>query len=201
MTLVGEPKTDSPALDEAAPSVEDDERPSGIVDGTSWRVRRGVGFLARMRTPLGEVRPYVRGETPVARLLAVPAVCGLISACAITWGASLAELAVHLEVVQRRGVGFGHGVPSLVLRRRAGADRGRFAAARRQEPLHRAGGRLRRHGAHDAGVDRVDPRRPAGTGACPFGSSRPSSRPGRSRSSSSRRCSVATPTATRPRAR
>jgi alpha-1,6-mannosyltransferase len=88
MTLVGEPKTDSPALDEAAPFVEG-ERPSGIVDGTSWRVRRGVGFLARMRTPLGEVRPYVRGETPVARLLAVPAVCGLISACAITWGASL----------------------------------------------------------------------------------------------------------------
>jgi len=50
---------------------------------------RGVGFLARMRTPLGEVRPYVRGETPVARLMAVPAICGLISAGAITWGASL----------------------------------------------------------------------------------------------------------------
>ena len=25
---------------------------------------RAVGFLARMRTPLGEVRPYVPGETP-----------------------------------------------------------------------------------------------------------------------------------------
>ena len=50
---------------------------------------RGVGFLARMRTPLGEVSPYVRGETSIARLMAVPAACGLVSCVAITWGASL----------------------------------------------------------------------------------------------------------------
>ena len=50
---------------------------------------RGVGFVARMRTPLGEVRPYVRGETSIARLMAVPAACGLVSSVAITWGASL----------------------------------------------------------------------------------------------------------------
>jgi hypothetical protein len=42
-----------------------------------------------MRKPLGEVRRYVPGETPVARLLAVPAIVGFVSAIAITWGASL----------------------------------------------------------------------------------------------------------------
>jgi len=42
-----------------------------------------------MRTPLGQVQPYVAGETPVARLLVVPATIGLISTIAITWGASL----------------------------------------------------------------------------------------------------------------
>jgi hypothetical protein len=42
-----------------------------------------------MRTPLGNVRPYVRGETPVARLLAVPAIIGFASAVAIAGGASL----------------------------------------------------------------------------------------------------------------
>jgi alpha-1,6-mannosyltransferase len=47
------------------------------------------GFLGRMRKPLGEVAPYVRGETPVLRLLAPPAIVGFISAVAITCGASL----------------------------------------------------------------------------------------------------------------
>jgi len=42
-----------------------------------------------MRTPLGEVRPYVPGETPVARLVVVPAIIGFVSAVAIAWGASL----------------------------------------------------------------------------------------------------------------
>jgi len=50
---------------------------------------RAVVFLARMRTPLGEVQPYVPGETPVARLLAAPAIVGFVSAVAIAWGASL----------------------------------------------------------------------------------------------------------------
>jgi hypothetical protein len=42
-----------------------------------------------MRKPLGEVQPYVDGETPVTRLLATPALFGFIGAAAITWGASL----------------------------------------------------------------------------------------------------------------
>jgi hypothetical protein len=46
------------------------------------------GLLARMRTPVGELQPYLRGKTPVVRLLAVPAAVGFISAVAITWGAS-----------------------------------------------------------------------------------------------------------------
>ena len=42
-----------------------------------------------MRTPLGEVRPYVLGEAPIARLVVVPAIIGFVSAVAIAWGASL----------------------------------------------------------------------------------------------------------------
>jgi hypothetical protein len=42
-----------------------------------------------MRKPLGEVQPYVPGSTPIARLLAGPAVIGFLSAVAVTWGASL----------------------------------------------------------------------------------------------------------------
>ncbi len=49
---------------------------------------RAVGFLARMRTPLGEVRPYVPGDAQFARSLAVPALFGFLSAIAIAWGAS-----------------------------------------------------------------------------------------------------------------
>ncbi|MGD0944456.1 MAG: polyprenol phosphomannose-dependent alpha 1,6 mannosyltransferase MptB [Acidimicrobiales bacterium] len=64
-------------------------RLSGLIDKARGHVDRGVGFVARLRTPLGEVRPYVRGETPVVRLLAAPAVFGFVSAVAITWGASL----------------------------------------------------------------------------------------------------------------
>ena len=64
-------------------------RLSGLIDEARGQVDRGVGFVARLRTPLGEVRPYVRGETPVVRLLAAPAVFGFVSAVAITWGASL----------------------------------------------------------------------------------------------------------------
>ena len=60
-----------------------------LTDETRGHLGRGVGFLARMRTPLGEVQPYVRGETPVARLLATPAIFGFVSAVAISWGASL----------------------------------------------------------------------------------------------------------------
>ncbi len=64
-------------------------RLSGLIDRAGGQVDRAVGFLARMRTPLGDVRPYVRGETPVARLLAAPAIVGFVSAIAIAWGASL----------------------------------------------------------------------------------------------------------------
>jgi len=62
---------------------------NGLVDRARGQIDRGVGFLARMRTPLGNVRPYVRGETRVARLLAVPAIIGFASAVAIAGGASL----------------------------------------------------------------------------------------------------------------
>ncbi len=64
-------------------------RLSGLIDRARGQVDRGVRFLARMRTPLGEVRPYVQEETPVARLLAAPAIVGFLSAVAIAWGASL----------------------------------------------------------------------------------------------------------------
>jgi hypothetical protein len=62
---------------------------SRLADGARRRADRWVAFVARMRTPLGEVQPYVQGETPVTRLLAVPAVIGFLSTCAIAWGASL----------------------------------------------------------------------------------------------------------------
>ncbi len=65
------------------------DRLNRLVDRARRRIDRSVVFLARMRTPLGEVRPYVPGETPVARLLAVPAIVGFVSAVAIAWGASL----------------------------------------------------------------------------------------------------------------
>ena len=58
------------------------------IDEARRYVDRAVGFLARMRTPLGEVRTYVPGDTQVARSLAVPAFFGFLSAVAITWGAS-----------------------------------------------------------------------------------------------------------------
>ena len=64
-------------------------RLSGLVELARGRITRGVGFLARMRTPLGSVRPYVPGETPVARLLVVPAAIGFVSTVAIAVGASL----------------------------------------------------------------------------------------------------------------
>ncbi len=64
-------------------------RLSGLLEEARGRLNRAVGFLARMRTPLGEVQPYVHGETQVARLLAAPAIVGFVSAVAITWGASL----------------------------------------------------------------------------------------------------------------
>ena len=64
-------------------------RLNGLVAGARRRIDRGVAFLARMRTPLGEVRSYVHGETPVARLLALPAIIGFVSTVAIAWGASL----------------------------------------------------------------------------------------------------------------
>src|ERR1019366_7037413 len=64
-------------------------RPNGVVDRARKLAERGLGFLARMRTPLGTVTPYVPGQTPVARLLAVPAIFGFVSAVAVTWGASL----------------------------------------------------------------------------------------------------------------
>ncbi len=60
-----------------------------LVERARLRIDRWVVFLARMRTPLGEVQPYVPGETPVARLLAAPAIVGFVSAVAIAWGASL----------------------------------------------------------------------------------------------------------------
>jgi len=65
------------------------DRLNRLVDRARRRIDRWVVFLARMRTPLGEVQPYVPGETPVARLLAVPAIIGFVSAVAIAWGASL----------------------------------------------------------------------------------------------------------------
>ena len=65
------------------------DRLNRLVDRARRRIDRSVVFLARMRTPLGEVQPYVPGETPVARLLAVPAIIGFVSAVAIAWGASL----------------------------------------------------------------------------------------------------------------
>lgn len=65
------------------------DRLNRLVDRARRRIDRSVVFLARMRTPLGEVRPYVPGETPVARLLVVPAIIGFVSAVAIAWGASL----------------------------------------------------------------------------------------------------------------
>ena len=81
---------------EAGSSVPERARPllgrlSRLIDEARKRVDRGVGFLARMRTPLGEVQPYVRGETHVARLLAAPAIFGFLSSVAITWGASLSN--------------------------------------------------------------------------------------------------------------
>jgi hypothetical protein len=85
-TLEPEPQTGDRAPGHAQPTVD---RLGGLVDGAGRALGRGLGFLARMRTPLGEVQPYVRGTTPVARLLALPAVFGLISSIAITWGASL----------------------------------------------------------------------------------------------------------------
>ena len=63
-------------------------RLSWLVDGAR-RQLGAVGFLARMRKPLGEVQPYVEGETPVVRLLAVPAIIGFVSGIAITVGGSL----------------------------------------------------------------------------------------------------------------
>ncbi len=62
---------------------------NGVVDRARKLAERGVGFIARMRTPLGEVTPYVPGQTQVARLLAAPAIVGFVSAVAVTWGASL----------------------------------------------------------------------------------------------------------------
>jgi hypothetical protein len=47
-----------------------------------------VGFVARMRKPIGEIQPYVPGETQLAHLLWPPALVGFLSAIAITWGAS-----------------------------------------------------------------------------------------------------------------
>ena len=85
-TLEREPPEEPPALDTRRPLLE---RLGGLVGAARRITDRWVRFLARMRTPLGEVHPYVPGETPVARLLAMPALFGLISAIAITWGASL----------------------------------------------------------------------------------------------------------------
>ena len=61
-----------------------------------------------MRSPLGEVRPYVPGETPVARLLAVPADLRVRQRRRHHLGRLAAELAVHLEDVLGRGPGLGH---------------------------------------------------------------------------------------------
>ena len=63
------------------------DRLSGLIGRARGQVDRAVEFLARMRTPLGEVRPYVLGEAPIARLVVVPAIIGFVSAVAIAWGA------------------------------------------------------------------------------------------------------------------
>ena len=143
-------------------------RLSGLIDRARGRVDRGVGFLARMRTPLGEVRPYVPGETPVARLLAAPAIVGFVSAVAIAWGASLPSSPFTWKSCSGIVPGLGHRMPPVVLRHPRAADGGRRALAREQEPVHRSRGRLRGHGAHVAGLDRPDPHR-----APPPGPARP----------------------------
>ena len=88
-TKEGEPDGERSPLAGARPPLHG--RLRGLVEDARERLDRGVGFVARMRTPLGEVRRYVPGETQVARLLVVPAVFGFLSAVAITWGASLSN--------------------------------------------------------------------------------------------------------------
>jgi hypothetical protein len=61
----------------------------GLIETNRLKLEQGTGFLSRMCKPLGDVQPYLEGETPVVRLLAVPAFFGFIGALAITWGASL----------------------------------------------------------------------------------------------------------------
>ena len=84
--MENDPKAGNPGPEHAWPF---SARLSGLIDGARGRMDRGIGFLARMRKPLGDVQPYVLGETPVKRLLAAPAIVGFVSAIAITWGASL----------------------------------------------------------------------------------------------------------------
>ena len=85
-TLERAPQQASSGSDHAWPSFG---RLNGPIDRARGQIDRGVGFLARMRTPLGNVQPYVPGETQVARLLAVPAIIGFVSTIAIAVGASL----------------------------------------------------------------------------------------------------------------
>lgn len=60
-----------------------------MVERAGRNAGRAISFLARMRTPLGDVKPYVAGRTPLTRLLAAPAIFGFLSAVGITVGASL----------------------------------------------------------------------------------------------------------------
>ena len=94
-----------------------------------------VGFLSRMRTPLGEVRPYVPGKTPVARLLAVPATVGALAAVAITWGGSLSSSPFTWKTCRGLVSGsitvchpwfFGNGPPTDVLGAAPPADKNLF---------------------------------------------------------------------------
>jgi len=123
----------------AAPEPDDAgalaEGADGFADSARRRVDRGIGFLARMRTPLGEVQPYIRGETPVARLLAVPAACGLIASVAITWGASLPSSPFTWKTCQGVVSGaspvchpwfFGNAPPSVVVNAPLPADKNLF---------------------------------------------------------------------------
>jgi hypothetical protein len=51
-------------------------------------VGRATAAVERLRAPLPEPRPYVRGETKLARALLPPAVLGFVGCVLVLWGAS-----------------------------------------------------------------------------------------------------------------